>query len=241
MPAIEGVLFDYGNTIVQYDRPQIEWIHARLSRALSRLLAPVEPMVLGVAMDHVCVQTHLSPDLREYTACEQMELVLRQAYGDALPLTEEMITAANAAFQDLFVSSIKIEAESVGVVRRLSRKVRLGLISNYPCGDSLRRSLRSTGIADLFDPIVVSGDVGYVKPHPRMFSIALDALGVPPGNVLYVGDNWIADMLGGRRAGMRICHFGGYTSAHPPDELARSCPPDFAIQRLSELESIVSP
>jgi len=148
MPAIEAVLFDYGNTIVQYDRPQIEWIHARLSRALSRLLAPVDPMVLGAAMDHVCVQPHLSPDLREYTPCEQMELVLRKTYGDSLPLTEETITAANAAFQNLFVSSIRIEDESVGVVRRLSRKVRLGLVSNYPCGDSLRRSLRSTGIAN---------------------------------------------------------------------------------------------
>jgi len=241
MPAIEAVLFDYGNTIVQYDRPQIEWIHARLSRVLSRLLAPVDPMVLGAAMDHVCVQPHLSPDLREYTPCEQMELVLRKTYGDSLPLTEETIAAANAAFQALFVSSIRIEDESVGVVRRLSRRVRLGLVSNYPCGDSLRRSLRSTGIADLFDPIVVSGDVGYVKPHPRMFSIALDALGVPPGRVLYVGDNWIADMLGGRRAGMRVCHFRGYTSQQPPEDLARSCPPDFAIQRLSELESIVTP
>ena len=241
MPGIEAVLFDYGNTIVQYDRPQIEWIHAELSQALSRLLAPVEPMVLGAAMDHVCVQPLASPDLREYTACEQMGLVLRKAYGDSLLLTEEMIAAANVAFQDLFVSSIKVEVESVEVVRRLSRKVRLGLISNYPCGDSLRRSLRSTSIADLFDPVVVSGDVGYVKPHPRMFSIALDALAVPPGSVLYVGDNWVADMLGGRRAGMRICHFRGYTSAQHPEELARSCPPDFAIQRLTELESIVTP
>lgn len=240
MPRFEALLLDYGNTVVQFDRPQIEWIHVRLAEALSRIVAPIEPRVLGKTMDRVCVMPILSTDLREFTPFEQMEQVLREAYEGTSFITEDMVINANREFQNLFVMSIAIEDDVARTLERMSSFIRVGLVSNYPCGDSLRRSLQSTGISRLLDPVVISGEVGYVKPHPNLFATALDSLAVPPERVLFVGDNWNADMVGGHRAGMMTCHHLGYTSERDYEERYKSYRPDFSIRRFEELEDIIA-
>jgi HAD superfamily hydrolase (TIGR01549 family) len=240
MCRFEAILLDYGNTVVQFDRPQIEWIHVQLAEFLSRTVAPIELRTLGKVMDRVCVLPPLSTDKREFTPFEQMLLILREAYDETFPLTDQMVTEANCEYQNLYVRSIKIDDGAVRALERIRRRMRVGLVSNYPCGASLRRSLHSTGITNLLDPVVVSGDVGYVKPHPKLFQAALDALGVPAGHVLFVGDSWASDMVGGHTAGMVTCHHLGHTSEQDYEERYKSYRPDFSIRHLEELQEIVA-
>lgn len=240
MSRFEAIFLDYGNTVVQFDRPQIEWIHVQLAEVLSRTIAPIEPRTLGKVMDRVCVLPPLSTDKREFTPFEQMLHILREAYDETFPLTDQMVTEANCEYQNLYVRSIKIDDGTVRALEWIRRRVRVGLVSNYPCGASLRRSLHSIGIADLLDPVVVSGDVGYVKPHPKLFEAALDALGVPAGRVLFVGDNWAGDMVGGHTAGMVTCHHLGHTSEKDYEGRYKSYRPDFSIHHLEELQEIVA-
>ncbi len=240
MPRFEAVLLDYGNTVVQFDRPQIEWIHVQLAEVLSRTVAPIDPLALGQVMDRVCVLPPLSEDKREFTALEQMEQVLREAYDKPFRGADQVVAEANRAYQDLFVRSVQIDDETLQALDQARRRVqRLGLVSNYPCGPSLRRSLHAIGITDLFDPIVVSGEVGYVKPHPKLFQVALEAVGVPAEQVLFVGDNWACDMVGAHRAGMATCHRLGLASEKEYEERYRSYRPDFSIHHLAELDHIL--
>src|SRR3954451_16053618 len=53
------------------------------------------------------------------------------------------------------------------------------------------------------DPLVISSEVGFRKPHPSFYRAACESLGVPPGRVLCVGDDLENDVLGARRAGLR--------------------------------------
>src|SRR4029077_4151183 len=58
--------------------------------------------------------------------------------------------------------------------------------------------------------IVDSHHVGAEKPDPRVFTPALDTLGVVPADALYVGDMVWADVVGARAAGMRPVHMDPY-------------------------------
>jgi FMN phosphatase YigB (HAD superfamily) len=49
---------------------------------------------------------------------------------------------------------------------------------------------------------VDSGAVGVEKPDPRIFTIAAERLGIPPEQLMYVGDLHALDIVGPRRAGM---------------------------------------
>jgi putative hydrolase of the HAD superfamily len=51
--------------------------------------------------------------------------------------------------------------------------------------------------------VIDSGAVGVMKPDPRIFRIALDALGLEPDDAWYIGDMPAFDIVGARRAGLR--------------------------------------
>jgi len=92
-------------------------------------------------------------------------------------------------------------------------RVRLGMVSNADGLMAQRmRELEilqvGPGLGVEVECVIDSGDVGVMKPDPRIFRIALDAMGidgtaVEDGRVWYVGDMPGIDVVGARRAGLR--------------------------------------
>ncbi len=71
--------------------------------------------------------------------------------------------------------------------------------------DTPANLLRQHGLYDLFDMIAVSDVIGVSKPDPRIFRVALDALGVAAadyGRVVMVGNNLERDIVGANRLGL---------------------------------------
>jgi HAD superfamily hydrolase (TIGR01509 family) len=74
------------------------------------------------------------------------------------------------------------------------------------------RQLGQFGLHNHFGRVVASVDVGWRKPHPRIYEAALRDCQVSPRNAVFVGDNWAADVEGPRRVGMSAIYVG------PPTE-----------------------
>ncbi len=90
---------------------------------------------------------------------------------------------------------------TIPVLERLkSAGYRMGVISNWD--KSARSILKKHGIDRFFEVIVISSEVGYEKPSPEIFRIALEKAGVSPGESLYVGDNYYDDAVGAGKAGI---------------------------------------
>jgi putative hydrolase of the HAD superfamily len=77
---------------------------------------------------------------------------------------------------------------------------RLGVISN--ASHDLPEILRSAGLARYFDTLTYSADVGAEKPHARIFHRALAQSGAEASKAVHVGDQYEADYLGARNAGL---------------------------------------
>jgi putative hydrolase of the HAD superfamily len=84
----------------------------------------------------------------------------------------------------------------------------LGVISNWD--PNARDLLAGHGLAEFFDPIVISSEVGSEKPAPGIFRIALERAGMHGEQCLYVGDNYYDDAVGCRRVGMRAVIINRY-------------------------------
>lgn len=67
-----------------------------------------------------------------------------------------------------------------------ARGVAIALVSDFHL--DLRPVLAQHGVADLFDAWVLSFEHGFQKPDVRMFTLALDAVEIHPGDALMVGD-----------------------------------------------------
>jgi putative hydrolase of the HAD superfamily len=64
--------------------------------------------------------------------------------------------------------------------------------------------------------VVDSGVVGIEKPDPRIFEIALTALGLSADRVVHVGDTLFADVAGAHAAGLRPLHLDPYGDCPAP-------------------------
>lgn len=76
----------------------------------------------------------------------------------------------------------------------------LGVLSNR--GSAFDDELHALGLAAFFDFTFHAGAVNAFKPNPKVFQAALRVAGVPPAEAVYIGDNYFADVVGARAAGM---------------------------------------
>ncbi|MCY4529911.1 MAG: HAD family hydrolase [Chloroflexi bacterium] len=83
------------------------------------------------------------------------------------------------------------------------RQVPWGIVTNG--SRNQHRKCRAAGLDQLAPFIIVSEEVGYAKPDPRIFSDALKATGLTgPEQIMFVGDNPIADIDGAKGFGMKV-------------------------------------
>lgn len=92
------------------------------------------------------------------------------------------------------------------LARLREQGIRLGVVSNSD--GRVEDALQAAGLRDAFDVVVDSSIAGVEKPDPRIFHVALDQLGIPPGDALYVGDVHEVDVAGARAAGMAAALVG---------------------------------
>jgi len=109
--------------------------------------------------------------------------------------------------------------------------LRLAVVSNAE--GRVAKDLAIAGLAGHFEIIVDSHKVGVAKPDPRIFAIALEQLGAPAEESIYIGDLYHIDVVGARQAGMRAVLFDRF--GHTPEA---DCP---RIARLEELDRHVLP
>ena len=150
-----------------------------------------------------------------------LELVPDRAKVDAGRMAEQFHAPARA-----------IVTRNQGVLERLARRYRLGIVSNFT--GNLTHCLDELGLARLFTAVSDSAVVGAAKPDPRIFRETLGALGGAADRAWMVGDNFEADIGGAAGLGIRTCWLA------PPDREQPPGPdPTARIAQLPDIERIL--
>jgi 2-haloalkanoic acid dehalogenase type II len=131
------------------------------------------------------------------------------------------------AYADMHATAL-IFPEVPDAIRALAVRFPIGVVANAD-RDYLVRCLDHNGLR--FDVLVDSETVGCYKPEPRIFQRACDALSVPAGEAVMVGDTPETDVWGARRAGLRAVWLNRGHRAWP----ARLAGPDAVIAELGQL------
>jgi len=97
-----------------------------------------------------------------------------------------------------------LDRKLVDFIRTLKPAYKTGIISN--AWSELPDILEEWGILDAFDVVVGSGDVGIMKPDPRIFQLALERLTVAPEESVFV-DDFIENVECARELGIQAIHF----------------------------------
>lgn len=96
----------------------------------------------------------------------------------------------------------------------LSSRYRLYILSNG-FRELQYRKMCSAGIEHYFRKIVLSDDIGILKPRVEIFHFALSATQSELRESLMIGDNWENDIAGARNAGMHQVYYSPVTNNNP--------------------------
>ena len=135
-----------------------------------------------------------------------------QVTGDALDFCLETLGIENPSLRNRLMDCyLNIEAfpEVAGVLRRLKAGGMKTAILSNGTPRMLAAAVANTGTADLFDAVLSVEEVGVFKPHPSVYRLPVDRLGVPAGRISFQSSNaW--DAVAAGTFGMRVVWINRY-------------------------------
>ena len=128
--------------------------------------------------------------------------------------------------------------EAIDTVRWLRDSGRrLALLTNG-AAVAQRKKISRFELVDLFDAILVEGELGFGKPDERVYRRALNALGVEPADAWMVGDHLEFDVGAPQRLGLSGVWIDRRGRGLPEHT---SVKPDHIVRSLGELRSLITP
>ncbi|HEY3209437.1 MAG TPA: HAD family hydrolase [Actinomycetota bacterium] len=241
MQPVRAILFDFGHTLVDFQRTQ-EALHAAYEQIRARieavaymevpeLLDLVERVAGGV--DRLVAESYEQNRMEEV---DQAELFRQALSGIGFDLPDDVIEHIVALDHSAYSNSITVQPEVLATLERLQRAgFPMGLVSNISLRpDLMRADLERMGLGTYLHATVFSSEVGVRKPDPRIFQEALDRLGVEPGETTFVGDRLYDDVSGAQAAGMRAVLTRQFRHEDDPEYA-----PDAVISDLAELPGVL--
>lgn len=239
MSRLKGILFDLGDTLLNFGRVDISAQFEAGGRMaydyLKSLGLPLPTFPRFHRRQFWAIQWSVLKSRltrREFSALEVLANLSRRM-GHAL--TDEQTRELAWKWYEPLSRQATVEAGTRELLLRLAGQgLKIGLVSNtFVPSSVLDRHLHMVNLLDVLPVRIYSCDVRYRKPHPGIFRIALDRTGLQAGETLFVGDSPHADIVGSNRAGL-ISVLKDPEGKHP------SAKARHRIHRVAELEQIVA-
>jgi putative hydrolase of the HAD superfamily len=233
-----AILFDLDSTLTDTHRYPIqasEWL-------LSKILDKSEDALQAYVMELVKNYRAEIKAIVNGAPYKPPFDVVHDAIGTTLTVldistTSTTILEATEVFRDLHLELSEIApavSELLSTIRE--RNLSMGVVTNSFEGHA-KVILKNIGISKYFDAVVDGGVAQAYKPMPQPFEHAIAALGTRADNTLYIGDEFVADIIGSKSLGLdciwvnnRNLSLDDYLRKHGSQFV-----PDLVIESIAEL------
>lgn len=213
---LKAVIFDMDDTLLDWSNQDIDWaaFHAQhTSYVLDYVQSTVPNVIDSVDVDDVCsVMLNLTraawKTARETLRAPHIGAILMDTFQEfGVPADALRLDDLVNAYQWKPQAGVRPFADVPAALQLLrDNNIKIGLITNaFQPMHTRIQELAAFDLDGYFEPDAMfsAADVGFLKPHPKIFAIALEALDVAPDEAVFVGDSREADILGAKNAGMR--------------------------------------
>ena len=198
MTHFDAIVFDIGGTLLRTMRDPQEMALERIAH-----LGTVPLSAFRSGVDQAIREWKLANGQPHE---EDLSSTWVRHYMRALTLAGfagDCAVAAHIMEDGFLTDGLEVFPDAVPLLESLhARGVVMGIVSNWP--GTLEATLERAGLRHYFSVVVPSAAVGYAKPHPQIFRIAAERLGVDCARTLYVGDSVEHDVVGGTSVGMTV-------------------------------------
>jgi putative hydrolase of the HAD superfamily len=244
MAAVKGIGFDLFGTLVLQERFSFEQCIDALYHSLRTSGFPLEKETFVPTYRQVNRQfmAQATADGRE-TQNRLWVAGALQVLGHAVEPEDARVEQAVADYFEPFIRSCQLIPDTYDMLQSLAGRYRLGLVSNFTHPAAVEQILGRVGLVGFFDEILISGQLGIRKPHPGVFAELTRRLALAPAEIVFVGDELQADIVGAQKAGMRTVWMTYRQRLKRPsplgqflgmDEAAEGIRPDYMVTSWSE-------
>jgi FMN hydrolase / 5-amino-6-(5-phospho-D-ribitylamino)uracil phosphatase len=188
-----------------------------LSFDLDDTLWPVAPVIAAAETSLLCWLNDRYPKAAQDHSVESLRALRADVALRYPDQSHDLTFLRHRSLQELFASADHDETladEALEVFLNERNRVQfyadvrpalLRLHSKYPLFalSNGNADLKRCGLADLFDGHVTARSAGAAKPDERIFAALVDLAGVPASQIMHIGDDPLADVVGASRAGMQ--------------------------------------
>lgn len=204
--GIQAILFDLDGTL-RHSRPDGGEFFITHARALGLSISE-DDRLRGIRWEHHywASSINLRADYEKYKGegpdfwqnYSRRNLV---ALGISPKQAEKFAPILSQHMNDHYKPVGVLAADALGVLGQLKEAgFRLGVVSNRE--HPFEQEMDQLGIRSHFEFSLAAGEIQSYKPHPSIFEAALKRVETTPEATMYVGDNYFADVVGARRAGL---------------------------------------
>ena len=204
MPFVTAIIFDFIGTLANVKNYSLEDSKTKLCRAIAEVGFNVgdERFLAAYSKAHEKYRVVRYQELVEVTNAVWIAETLSNLGFKTNPEDERIKTAVNIFFED-YLNFLELRPCAKKLLNMLSMEYKLGLVSNFTYAPVIYAGLRNLGIGHYFNVVLVSEEVGWRKPHIKIFEETLRRLGVTAEETVYVGDSPLEDMKGAKAVGMK--------------------------------------
>ncbi|WP_226678911.1 HAD family hydrolase [Mesobacillus jeotgali] len=218
MPKIEAVFFDLDGTLLDRSASVVKFIEDQYDRFWP---------ALSLIDKQRYKSRFIELDSRGYVWKDKVYSQLLKEFSITDLKWEDLLEDYMTNFKHSCIGFPHLH-EVLGNLQQMGVKV--GLVSNGKTPFQMN-NVKALGIEEYFDSILISEAVGYRKPDPRIFQLALDELGVWATNSIFVGDHPENDVAAARNIGM--------VGVWKRDDYWDEAEADFIIEDLKSLLNII--
>jgi HAD superfamily hydrolase (TIGR01662 family) len=204
---IKCILFDFGNTLVRHDN--LDWKKLERAGLFNQINFLEKRSIKGITLKgwsdlfykFYGEQEKHAKNINIEISIYRIFRSLIEIYKLPPDITPEVLT--QIFYQPICQSRILFDDVPDSLKKLSCHKVPMGIVSNSVIpGTMVREVLTQLRIIEYFDLILISSDLGYRKPHPAMFEIALKRLQIKPAQIIFIGDQLDVDVTGAQKAGI---------------------------------------
>lgn len=207
---VKGIIFDYGGTI---DTNSRHWAEV-LWEKYQEFNVPVDKASFREAYVHgerslakfpLIKPEHNFHDMLNIKLNIQISYLIENGKIDG-NLAEKYNYAKSIA-DSSYRYVLDVLQKTRPVVEQLSSEYKLVLVSNFY--GNIETVLKDFGLYDYFSGIIESSVVGVRKPDPAIYRLGVEAIGLPAGEVLVVGDSFSKDVIPAKSVGCKVAWLKG--------------------------------
>ena len=203
MKDIKAIGFDLFNTLIYANPHTLDEALKRLVSSLIKDDINLDPEIFKSAHEKAAAQ-HIKQARQSGRETHNRFWISTalQDCGYSIDPDDPIIARAVEKYFSAFPENCNLIPDTLEMLELLKNHYHLGLLSNFTHASAALDIINTLKLRPFFQILLISGDLGWRKPHPNVFKELKERMGFRGEEMIYIGDDPEPDIIGAKTAGI---------------------------------------